>query len=113
MFEENIYWPGDEPAQISRYIADRSGILAFAQIPLLIAFAGRNNVLIWLTGWSYDTFNVWHKWVARVCLLHTFIHSVAWSVIAFMQGGAEEFAEYYQETYLQYGAVVCSHCFSI
>jgi hypothetical protein len=107
LFDENLYWPEELNIQLTRYLADRSGILAFSQIPLLIAFAGRNNILIWLTGWSFTTFNVWHKWVARICLLHTFIHSVAYTVYAFQEGGAAELAEYYMDTYLRWGAVVC------
>jgi predicted ferric reductase len=106
LFAENIYWPEEENIQLTRYIADRSGVLAFAQIPLLIAFAGRNSILIWLTGWSFTTFNVWHKWVARVCVLHTFIHSVGYTVYAFQEGGAAMLAYYYEDVYLQYGAVV-------
>jgi len=105
-FSENMYWPEQTDIQLTRYVADRSGILAFAQIPLLIAFAGRNNVLIGLTGWSYSTFNVWHKWIARVCLIYTFIHSVTYTVYAFQEGGAEMLAVYYQDTYLRWGAVV-------
>lgn len=30
IFSENMYWPNDDVAQIERYIADRTGILAFA-----------------------------------------------------------------------------------
>jgi hypothetical protein len=106
IFENNLYWPQEEPIQLTRYVADRSGILAFSQIPLLIAFAGRNNILIWLTGWSYQTFNVWHKWVARMCFIYTFIHSVAYTVYAFQEGGASVLALYYLDTYLRWGAVV-------
>lgn len=29
-FLDNIYWPGDIPAQLTRYVADRSGVLSFA-----------------------------------------------------------------------------------
>jgi Ferric reductase like transmembrane component len=112
IFAENIYWPGRTDIQLTRYIADRSGILAFAQIPLLIAFAGRNNILIWLTGWNFSTFNVGHKWVARVCLIHTFIHSVCYTVYAFQEGGPADLAAYYEDAYLRWGAVVNSPPFA-
>jgi len=103
VFEANLYWPGQENVQLSRYLADRSGILAFAQIPLLIAFAGRNNILIWLTGWSFSTFNVFHKWVARVCLIHTFVHSVTYTVYGVLEG--ESLSVYYEDAYLRWGVV--------
>jgi hypothetical protein len=50
LFSENTYWPDDIPAQIGRYIADRSGEMSFAQLPMVYLFGGRNNILIWLTG---------------------------------------------------------------
>lgn len=111
LFAENLYWPDRTDLQLTRYVADRSEVLAFAQIPLLIAFAGRNNVLIWLKGWSFSTFNVWHKWIARVCLIQTFIHSVGYTVYAVQEGGVGEISEYYQDAYLRWGAVVPPHFF--
>jgi hypothetical protein len=33
----------------------RTGTLAFALLPVLLLFAGRNNVLLWLTDWSPAT----------------------------------------------------------
>src|SRR5438270_2310362 len=109
LFTANLYWPSEENIQLTCYIADRSGILAFVQIPLLIAFAGRNNLLIWITGRGFQTFNVGHNWIARVCLIHTFVHSVGYTIYAFQEGGAEVLALYYQDTYLRWGAVVCPH----
>ncbi|ODV63630.1 ferric reductase family protein [Ascoidea rubescens DSM 1968] len=57
------------------YISDRIGIMAITQIPLLFAFAGRNNILIYLTGWSYRTFNIYHKWISRVVWIMILIHA--------------------------------------
>jgi hypothetical protein len=104
---ENVDPPDQYKLQLTRYVAGRSGILAVAQLPLLIAFAGRNNVLIWLTGWSFSTFNVGHKWVARVCLIQSFIHSVGFTVYYFQQGGIEQITFIYQIAFLRWGAVVC------
>jgi hypothetical protein len=113
VFEENIKYPGRTDLQLSRYVADRTGILAMAQIPLLLAFAGRNNILISLTGWSYGTFNVWHKWISRVCLFNTFVHSVVFTVFMFQKGGAAALPtkEFYGAAFNQWGAVVCHTLF--
>lgn len=71
---------------LSRYIGDRTGIISFAHFPIVFLFAGRNNFLLWCTGWSFDTFNTYHRWVSRMMILHAFIHSVAWSVYCTIDG---------------------------
>ncbi|GMF02395.1 unnamed protein product [Ambrosiozyma monospora] len=35
--------------ELQRYLADRTGIIAFAEVPLLVLFAGRNNILTFIT----------------------------------------------------------------
>lgn len=71
---------------LSRYIGDRTGIISFAHFPIVFLFAGRNNFLQWCTGWSFDTFNTYHRWVSRMMILHAFIHSVAWSAYCTIDG---------------------------
>lgn len=63
------------------YLANRTGIIAFGHIPVLVLFACRNNPLIRLTGWPYDTFMVYHRWCARLMGMHAIIHAIAmyWS----------------------------------
>lgn len=58
----------------------RSGCLALYKMPLLWLFAGRNNFLIWVTGWQFEIFNIWHRWIARMFFVDVFIHSVAYTV---------------------------------
>lgn len=65
-----------------RYLGNRSGIISFTQLPLVILFSGRNNILIKLTGWSYNTFQVYHRWVARVMVIQIIIHSVCFTWLA-------------------------------
>lgn len=61
--------------QVAVYVANRTGAISFANIPLLILFSGRNNILLWLTNWSYTTFLLLHRWVAWICTLEACIHS--------------------------------------
>lgn len=72
--------------QISRYVGDRAGLIAMSQLPLIYAFAGRNNILMFLTGLSYDTMSVYHRWVARLMYLNVFIHGITFS-INYRKGG--------------------------
>ena len=55
-----------QPGDMTRYIGDRAGFLALANLPIIFLLGGRNNFLIGITGLSYGVFNVFHKWVARV-----------------------------------------------
>lgn len=74
--------PGNADLQIdgSKLIADRAGVLALWNMPIFFLLAGRNDFLVWLTGWPYGTFHVFHKWIARVSALMGIIHSVAYAV---------------------------------
>lgn len=72
----NLYWPTSESAEIGRKIADRTGIMSLFLIPTLILFAGRNNFMQWISGWSYSRFIAIHRWVSRVEFLLVMIHAV-------------------------------------
>ncbi|KAH3687783.1 hypothetical protein WICPIJ_001246 [Wickerhamomyces pijperi] len=60
------------------YMADRTGMMSFGMIPLLILFAGRNNILTTLTGLPYSSFIVFHKCVSRWMWVHALIHTACW-----------------------------------
>ncbi|OWB75087.1 hypothetical protein B5S31_g4940 [[Candida] boidinii] len=66
---------------LGRLLADRTGIISFAHIPLLIAFAGRNNILCWVTGFNYASFIQFHKVLASMMFLDAMIHSVAYTIL--------------------------------
>lgn len=69
-------WGFTPREEILAYIGYRTGHLGYMMLPLTILFAGRNNFLLWLTNWSYDTYLVLHRWVARMFALYAIIHSV-------------------------------------
>ncbi|KAK6381382.1 hypothetical protein LTS17_004439 [Exophiala oligosperma] len=69
-----------------RTIADRTGKICYATLPILWIFAGRNNIFLWLTGWSFSTFNVFHRHIARVATILAILHSVAFSAIEANKG---------------------------
>lgn len=41
----------------------------------------RNNVVIWLTGWDFGTYNNFHRWVARIATLQAVVHSIGYTVL--------------------------------
>lgn len=57
----------------------RSGWLAVMNFIPTVLFALRNNPLIWAFGISFDTFNLYHRWLARLCVIESFIHTAAFS----------------------------------
>lgn len=59
-------------------VGDRAGHLAICQLPIFFLFAGRNNFLIWISGWPYNDFQVFHKWIARVATLEAVVHSACY-----------------------------------
>ncbi|KAL2065787.1 hypothetical protein VTL71DRAFT_3457 [Oculimacula yallundae] len=81
-FEGNMYWLKPS-AQFLRYFADRTGIISTANLPLIWIFGIRNNTLLWLTGWDFAAYNMFHRWVARVATVQAVAHSVAYTVLIF------------------------------
>ncbi|KAJ0426887.1 ferric reductase like transmembrane component-domain-containing protein [Aspergillus carlsbadensis] len=81
-FPENIYFP-PVSTQVIRYIADRTGIISFANLPLLWLFAGRNNICAWATGWNFATFNVFHRHIAWIATIQAVVHTVAYLILFF------------------------------
>ena len=92
--------------QVFEYIADRAGVMACANLALVWLFAGRNDVFLWLTGWSYATFNAFHRWVARIVTLQAVVHSIGYTCVEYWYGGAAELAADYKERYFWCGAIV-------
>ncbi|KAL8689288.1 MAG: hypothetical protein Q9218_005009 [Villophora microphyllina] len=56
----------------------RTGHLAFVNMMPLIVFAGRNNALIPLLRVSFDTFNIFHRWIGRLVAVEAIAHTFAW-----------------------------------
>ena len=84
----------------TRYVADRTGITGTMFMPLIFLFAGRNNILQWLTRWNYSTFMTFHRHVSRVCVILIIIHSWAYTVLVW-----DYYSEDAAEEYFYYGIV--------
>lgn len=65
---------------ISSALGFRSGYFAMYKLPFVFFFAARNNFLVFLTGWSHDTFNAWHRWLARITTIDVIIHFIAYNI---------------------------------
>ncbi|KAH6665316.1 ferric-chelate reductase [Plectosphaerella plurivora] len=85
-FEGNLYYESVE-TQVWRYISDRTGIISFANFPIIWLFGMRNNLVTYITGWDFAAFNNFHRWVARVATLQAVIHSIGYTVLIVIEGG--------------------------
>ncbi|KAF2396404.1 hypothetical protein EJ06DRAFT_460280, partial [Trichodelitschia bisporula] len=56
----------------------RTGMLAALNLVPTVLFALRNNPLIRILKTPYDTFNLFHRWTARVFIAESLVHSAAW-----------------------------------
>ncbi|KAH7379419.1 ferric-chelate reductase [Phaeosphaeria sp. MPI-PUGE-AT-0046c] len=100
--EGNLYWP-EKSAQLLRYVSDRTGVISLVNFPLVWLFGMRNDVLLWLTGWGFGTYNAFHRWIARVATLQAVIHSLGYTLMIFESGGWSGFSEYLARHYFWNG----------
>jgi len=59
-------------------LLSRSGIMAVMNMIPLFLLAGRNNPIIKLTGISFDTMNLVHRWFGRIVVLEALAHTICW-----------------------------------
>ncbi|RFU28505.1 hypothetical protein B7463_g7827, partial [Scytalidium lignicola] len=78
VYQENYYYDSTL-VQHLRYFADRLGTLMSSSLPWLWFFSARNNPFIHLTGWSYRTFNIFHRWIATVLVVEAIVHGSTFS----------------------------------
>ncbi|KAH8724234.1 ferric-chelate reductase-like protein [Phaeosphaeriaceae sp. PMI808] len=100
--EGNLYWP-KKSMQLTRYVSDRTGIISFVNFPLVWLFGMRNDVLMWITGWGFGTYNAFHRWIARVATLQAVVHSVGYTIMIMDTGGWSHFLNYWTEHYFWNG----------
>lgn len=59
-------------------IGYRTGFMTVCQLPLIFLLAGKNNIIGFLTGHSYEKLNWLHRWTARCMWLTSTIHFAYW-----------------------------------
>lgn len=69
-------WGFPPREEILSYIGYRTGHISYALLPLVILFSTRNNFLLWITNWSYGTYILLHRWIARVFAVQAIVHSI-------------------------------------
>ncbi|KAK4102408.1 hypothetical protein N658DRAFT_566000 [Parathielavia hyrcaniae] len=57
-------------------IGNRAGVMSMGNVAALFLFAARNNVLLWVTDWSYGTYLLIHRWLGYWAVFLAALHSV-------------------------------------
>lgn len=91
--------------EVQTYLANRFGVLSFAHLPLVFLYAGRNNILLWLTNWSHSTFLLMHRWAAFLCMLHAVLHSLVYLNMAVAHIGGLDHAVESVQPYWYWGII--------
>jgi len=91
-YSQDIYVPNPlfdtTASQYLRYSANRTGALAFALLPALILSAARKNLVAHATGWSLDSWNIFHRFLGRLATVLAAAHTVLYCAYIVERGEA-------------------------
>jgi predicted ferric reductase len=73
-----IIYPTSQSSSAVVTLRARAGTAALFNILPVLLFSLKNNPLIPLLNISFDTFNVFHRWLARLCIFEILLHVCAW-----------------------------------
>jgi len=66
---------------VAAELRGRTGVLAVCNMIALVLLAGRNNPLIYILQISFDTYNLLHRWMGRIVVIESVIHTIAWAYV--------------------------------
>ncbi|KAL6710820.1 hypothetical protein ACN47E_007877 [Coniothyrium glycines] len=79
-------------------LAIRSGMLAVALMPWIVALAMKANLISMVTGISHERLNVLHRWAAYICLILSILHTIPFYVTPIWEKGARHtFEQLFQQ----------------
>ena len=67
----------------------RTGHMAMVNMVPLVVLAGRNNPFIYLLRVSFDTYNLFHRWIGRLVVIEAIVHTIAWAINAHAAKGSQ------------------------
>lgn len=80
-------WDRPDGYSVAAALRGRTGTLAALNLVPTVLFALRNNPLIPILQVSYDTFNLLHRWAARLVIIESVAHTLCWLVNSVNAGG--------------------------
>jgi len=88
-----LNWSNPNKYALCAELRGRSGTLAMVNMAPLMILSMRNNILINLSKISFDTMNLFHRWIGRMVVADTLIHTIAWAIVQFAEGGWDSVVE--------------------
>ncbi|QSS60266.1 ferric-chelate reductase [Histoplasma capsulatum] len=86
-------------------IRNRSGTLAVVNLIPLVVMGGRNNPFIKLLNVSFDTWNLLHRWFARIVVLEALTHVIAWMINKVHTRGWDAVTESFKGQFIMTGLI--------
>ncbi|KAI9812680.1 MAG: hypothetical protein M1826_002781 [Phylliscum demangeonii] len=71
-------------------LAIRTGLMATALIPIIVALAGKFNIITLLTGVSHEKLNTMHRYLSWICLVLSITHTIPFIVAPLRDGGRKQ-----------------------
>ena len=85
-------------------LAIRSGMLAVAMVPWIVALSMKANLITMLTGIGHERLNVLHRWAGYLCLLLALVHTIPFYITpTWDKEGLATFKSYFTGQYYIYG----------
>jgi predicted ferric reductase len=103
-----LFW--DSMAYGSPPIAVRSGMMAVALLPWIVALSMKANFITMITGIGHERLNVLHRWAAYICLVLSIIHTIPFYITPIWEKGARQTFEamFSQAGFYAYGTGVAA-----
>ncbi|KAH8601388.1 ferric reductase like transmembrane component-domain-containing protein [Bisporella sp. PMI_857] len=87
-------------------VRGRTGHLAVMNMIPLFIFSTRNNPLIPILGVSFDTFNLFHRWIGRITAVQSLAHTFCWGANNYDALGLKGLSEHlWGDWFLVYGLI--------
>ena len=68
-------------------LAVRTGLMAVALTPIIVALSGKYNLVTLITGISHERLNVFHRYAGYMCLGLSVVHTIPFIVAPLKDGG--------------------------
>ncbi|EPE07050.1 ferric reductase transmembrane component 4 precursor [Ophiostoma piceae UAMH 11346] len=101
-FEGNIKFPVLEMNNLD-FIGNRTGYMAEMGLVFIWVFSGRNNIFLWVTNFSFRSFNIFHRQSAIVATTMIVVHTATF--VQFEAKYKKQMHELIHETFIVMGVM--------
>lgn len=102
------YWPNrkDPPLSFgnSPPIATRTGWMALACLPFIIATSSKSNLITGITGISHEKLQVFHRWISYACFVLALVHTFPFIVFRTWRGDVQT---QFETTIYYWTGIIC------